>query len=210
MPKRVIIFCAHSDDEAAGAGGTLVKLIKEKYNIIKVVFSSGELSHPHYKRDVIVKERIKETLQIGKKYKIRETVFFNLEDSKLKKNMGDKIKEEIVNLIEKHNPHKIFIPSEHDPHSDHRAVHDAVLEVLKNIKYQKELYSYEVWNIVRENYPAMYVDISKYFKKKIEMMKGFKNQWHFMYPLILPIYFRARYYGYKAGCKYAEKFYKIR
>lgn len=210
MVKNIIIFCGHSDDEAAGVGGTLLKYIKEGYDIIKVIFSSGELSHPHYRKEVIVKNRIDETMKISKKYGIKETVFFGLEDSKLKDSIDDKIKNQIKDLIKKYDPAKIFIPSEHDPHADHRAVYNSVLEVLKKIKYNKDLYMYEVWNVVREDYPVIFVDITKYFKRKVKMMKEFKSQWHFMYGLLLPIYFRARHYGHKAGCKYAERFYKLK
>jgi len=92
---------------------------------------------------------------------------------------------------------------------DHRAVYSAVLEVLKKIKYNKDIYSYEVWNLIKEDKPLTYVDITDYFKIKIKMMRDFKNQWHFMYPLILPVYFRAKQFGDKAGCKYAERFYKL-
>ena len=206
------ILCSFvvSDDEAAGVGGTLLKYIKEGYNVIKVIFSSGEMSHPHYRKEVIVKERIDETIKISKKYGIKETIFFELEDAKLKENINNKIKIKIKDLIKKYDPFKVFIPSEHDPHVDHRAVYNSVLNVLKSIKYNKDIYSYEVWNVVKEDKPVVYVDITKNFKRKVKMMKEFRSQWHFMYPLLLPIYFRARYYGLKAGCKCAERFYKLK
>ena len=210
MVKNIIIFCAHSDDEAVGVGGTLLKYIEEGYDIIKVVFSSGEMSHPHYKKEVIINDRVNETINISKKYGIKKTTFFNLEDAKLKENIDDSIKDKIKGLINESQPEKMFIPTEHDPHFDHRAVHVAVLDALKNIKYDGDIYSYEVWNIRKENKPMIYIDISKYFKKKVKMMREFKSQWYFMYTLLVPIYLRARYYGLKADCKYAERFYKLK
>ena len=37
----ILIFCAHSDDEAIGMGGTIAKFVKEKKKVIKL-FLIGE------------------------------------------------------------------------------------------------------------------------------------------------------------------------
>ncbi|MBU1203807.1 MAG: PIG-L family deacetylase [Nanoarchaeota archaeon] len=182
----------------------------EGYDIIKVVFSAGEKSHPHYKEDIITKERIRETEKISRKFGIKETIYFGLKDSILSKEINPEIKKQAGDLINKHDPEKIFIPCEKDPHQDHRAVHKAIIEVIDSISYKGEVYSYEVWNVVKEEKPVKYVDITDYFNKKIKMMKSFRSQWHFMYPLLIPAYFRARIYGAKISCKYAEKLYKLR
>ena len=99
MKKRAIVFCAHSDDEAVGCSGTMLRLIDEGYYITKVVFSCGEMSHPHLKRKVATKQRIQETEEISKKYGIQNTVFFNLTDSKLKKEVSSKQIEEKIHSI---------------------------------------------------------------------------------------------------------------
>ncbi len=100
--------------------------------------------------------------------------------------------------------------SSSDPHPDHRAVNDVVTKVIDDLNYKGEVYSYEVWNIINENSPVVYNDISKYFKAKIAMMKAFKSQWYFMYLLLIPVYLRAMFYGKKYNCKYAEKLYKLK
>ena len=66
-----------------------------------------------------------------------------------------------------------------------------------------------MWNILNENKPAIYVDISDTFELKKRLMKKFKSQKVFIYPLWIPVWYRARSYGKKCDCKYAEKFYKI-
>lgn len=211
MAKTAIVFVAHGDDEAVGCISTLLKLKKEGYNIIKVIFSAGQKSHPHYKEDVIIKQRIKESEGIGKRFGINQNIFFGLQDNNLKKEIQEKdIKERIRRIIKKYKPRKIFVSSEIDPHQDHRAVNEAVIEVINDLDYRADVYGYEVWNILKANQPVTYVDITPYFKAKIAMMKSYKSQWAFMYPLIIAVYFRARFYGMKNNCKYAEKFYKIK
>ena len=68
--ENVAVFCAHSDDELIGVGGTILKYSK-KYHIIKVIFSSGELSSPHLKQSHIIEERIKESEKISRKIGIK-------------------------------------------------------------------------------------------------------------------------------------------
>ena len=152
-----------------------------------------------------------ETEGIGRRFGINRNVFFSLEDNKLKQEIEEKnIKERIRRIIKKARPRKIFINSSIDPHQDHRAVNEAVLDVINDLNYKADIYEYEVWNILKDNKPAVYNDITPYFKAKIAMMKSYRSQWAFMYPLIIAVYLRARFYGLKNECKYAEKFYKIK
>lgn len=132
-------------------------------------------------------------------------------DNKLKSEIEEKnVKERIRRIIKKYHPKKIFINSSIDPHPDHRAVNKAVLEIIDDLNYTCDVYSYEVWNLLKDNKPVVYVDITPYFKAKMAMMKSYKSQWVFMYPLMIVAYVRAKIYGMKSSCKYAEKFYKIK
>jgi len=211
MVKTAIIFEAHSDDSAVGVGATIIKLKTENYYIVKVIFSAGQKSHPHYREDVIIKQRIQETEGIGRRFGINRNIFLSLEDNKLKQEIQEKnIKERIRRIIKKSNPKQIFVNSSIDPHPDHRAVNEAVIDVINDLNYKGDVYEYEVWNILKANKPVVYNDVSQYFKAKVAMMKAFRSQWHFMYPLLIAVYFRARLYGIKNNCKYAEKFYKIK
>ncbi len=211
MVKTVLIFAGHGDDEAIGMGGTIIRLAKDGYNIIEIIFSAGQKSHPHYIEDVIIKKRIQEAEGIGKQFGIKQFIFFGLEDGKIKQEIQEKnIKERVRRIIKKYKPKKIYVTSEFDPHPDHRAVNEAVMDVINDLDYKADVYAYEVWNVVKENKPVTYVDISEYFKAKLAMMKAFRSQVHFVYTLFIPAYIRAKLYGMKNNCKYAEKFYKIK
>src|SRR3989338_10402972 len=71
-------------------------------------------------------------------------------------------------------PEKIYVPSALDPHPDHQAVNRIVFRVVTSLKRHYPLYAYEVWNVVRETHPRVYVDISSYIKIKIIYIKMFK------------------------------------
>jgi LmbE family N-acetylglucosaminyl deacetylase len=211
MVKIALIFEAHADDFTVGLGGTIIKLVKEGYSIIDIVFSAGQKSLPHYKEDIVIKKRIEESEGIGGQFGVKQHIFFGLQDNKLKEEIQNKgIKERLRRIIKKYSPKKIFLTSSTDPHPDHRAVNKAVIDVIDDLNYKSDIYAYEVWNILKDNKPVVYFDITPYFKAKINMMKAFESQWHFMYPLSIVVYFRARLYGMRNNCKYAEKFYKIK
>ncbi len=207
--ERYLVFCAHADDEIVGMGGALTKYAKEGKDIITVIFSFGEKSQPHLKEEHIAKTRVLESKKVD--YLIgKESIFLGLDEGKIKEQAERfGVKEKIKNFVKKYKPTKIFTLSSSDAHKDHREVNDIVVSALHDIKYKGELYSFEVWNVVDENRPAIFVDVSSTFKKKLSLLKKYKSQRLFVYLLWLPIYFRARKYGNKIGCLYAEKFYKL-
>lgn len=206
---NIIVFCAHADDSEISLGGTILKY-SEKYHIIKVIFSSGELSSPHLKQSHIIEERMKESEKISKKMGIKENIYFHLMDQKLSKFSDD---EGVVNktkeIIKKYKPVKIFTLTSTDPHNDHKAVNKIVMNVLKELNYKEEIYGYEVWNIIKLDEPIVYEDITKFMKKKIQLMQEFKTQWFSIYLLLIPTYIRAFLNGRKIKVKYAERFFKL-
>ena len=208
VKNSILLFCAHSDDAEIGCGGTILKFKKEKKKITHIVFSYGEKSHPHMKAKVIAKKREKETYNIDNILK-RKTIFLGLKEGEFKNNI-DETKNRITEIIKKNKPEKIYTLSSLDPHPDHRAVNNIVMEAISEINYKGDIYSFEVWNIINENKPVSYVDITDTFKEKLNLLKHFKSQWMSIYIQLLPVIIRAKLYGYKNNCKYAEKFYKLR
>ncbi|MBU2637342.1 MAG: PIG-L family deacetylase [Nanoarchaeota archaeon] len=211
MQKTILIFCAHSDDEAVGMGGAIAKYSAEGKSIIKVVFSFGESSHPHFQEHVVINRRLEETETASRSIGITKTIFLGMRDTKVrddieKTNAVGKVK----HLINEYKPERIFVTSAMDMHPDHQAVNKAVLKAVDSLRKNYPVYEYEVWSVVKENKPVLYIDITPYYKKKMAYTRMFASQWQWLYALRLPVYFRTRYYGSKNSCKYAEKFYKVR
>jgi len=213
MPKdsTILIFCAHSDDEAVGMGGAIAKFHSEGKRVIKVVFSFGESSHPHFQEHVVINRRLEETESASRAIGITKTIFLGLRDTKVKEdaekiNAVAKVKE----IITEYKPERIFVTSAIDPHPDHQAVNKTVLKAVDSLRKSYPVYEFEVWNIVKENKPMMYVDITPFYKKKMDYTRMFSSQWQWLYALRIPVWLRTRYYGSKHECRYAEKFYKVR
>ena len=213
MTSNILIFCAHSDDEAVGMGGTIAKFVDSGKEIVKVVFSFGEKSHPHLKEKVIASARVEESIEASEFLGIKETIFLGLDELKFDEEIKKfNIKEKIIKIIEKYNPERIYTPSEMDLHpmKNHEAVYRLINAILGKMQKKYPLYAFEVWDVSKANKPYVYEDISKYYKKKIAYMKSFSSQWLSMYGLMPSVFLRAKKYGRAIGVKYAERFYKIR
>ncbi len=208
-----LIFCAHPDDEIVAMGGTILKYSKEGKKVVVVIFSYGESSQPLTKRDIIVKARVTESMNIGKLLGCQETIFLGIPDGKIILHLNDgKLLNDVAKLIEKYSPDKIFTHSASEIHLDHRSVYSIVRKSLSALKHKHNLYTFSIWNpfdVFHRSKPKLYVDISSMYKKKISALKMFRSQPHFIYPLMPLMIIRARIYGLQARCRYAEKFYKV-
>ena len=209
----IIIFCAHNDDNIIGAGGTIAKQVKEGGKAISYIMCYGEKSLPHMKPEYVLKTRVKESIK-AKKILGDEIYYFGLREGKIEEDAKKrKLTDKIKNIIKENKPSKIFTHSLDDPHPDHRATLKMLMTALDNLKYNGEVYSFDVWNpinIRRRNSPKLVVDITGTFSKKIKSFKLHKSQWISYVLLAWLVWLKAFMAGWNNRCRYAEVFYKIR
>ena len=214
MVDKVIIFCAHSDDEVLAAGGTIAKYTQEGKEVIIVIFSYGEASNPIVQDQVIINERIKEADKIGEFLGIKEVIFLGIVDGRIYEKINDrKFLGRISDIIKKYEPKKIFTHAGNDPHRDHRSVNKIVVKVIDSMKEKYDVFTFDVWNIInvfRKTKPELYVDTSDTFDKKLNALKLFESQQVYVNALLPSILFNAKLNGSKINCKYAERFLKVR
>ncbi len=215
----VMVMCAHSDDQVIAPGGTLAKYASEGWDVHIVVFSFGELSHPHLRPEVISKKRVEESQEANKVIGGETTQFLGLKEGKFREEMEEKgLQKKIVEKIQDINPEKIFTHSFDDTHHDHRKVFEIVEECVENSGVDPELYVFDTWTLFdtkKKEYPKLVVDVSDYFKKKVEALHCFKSQikplthTQFNNLLYISIYAKAFFEGFKNGFRFAETFYRV-
>ena len=165
-------------------GGAIAKFHSEGKRVIKVVFSFGESSHPHFQEHVVINRRLEETESASRAIGITKTIFFGMRDTKVKED-AEKINAvaKVKDIINEYKPERIFVTSAIDPHPDHQAVNKTVLKSVDSLRKSYPVYEFEVWNIVKENKPMMYVDITPFYKKKMDYTRMFSSQWQWLYAL---------------------------
>ncbi|MCK4521927.1 MAG: PIG-L family deacetylase [Nanoarchaeota archaeon] len=214
MKQTILICSAHPDDEILGCGGTIAKYSKEGNSVISIIFSYGESSHPHLKKYITTRIRVKESQKADKIVGCKETIFLGLPDGKISTKVKNKsTREKIKKLIKKYKPDKIFTHSIEDPFPDHRAIYKLIIDSANEINYKGNLYSFDIWSIIRikkRNAPKLIVDISPTFKLKLKALKCFKSQGISMFQLIPAVYARAIINGINYNHKFVEVFNKIK
>jgi len=213
MTEKIMLFCAHSDDQVIGAGGTIAKYAREEKETTVVIFSHGEGTHPWMKKKVIAKTRVNEAKKAGKILGCKDTLFLGIKDSQIGKHAQElQVDDRIQKLIETIQPSKIFTHSKDDPMPDHRAVHNILINLIDRIDYQGDVYTFDIWNPIKireRNRPKMMVDITKTLKQKRNALRCFKSQHIVIMPLYIPMYFRALWDGLSAPGLFAEGFFKL-
>jgi LmbE family N-acetylglucosaminyl deacetylase len=210
--KRVLVACAHSDDQIFGPGGTLFKYSSDETEIYTIIFSFGEKSHPMFKKKVTAKARVKEAKEVNALLNGKDLIFLGLKDGQFQKEIPKKNTEErLLKLIRKFRPDRILTHSPDDPLQDHREVYKCVLSAAEKHNFKGEIFCFDVWtlfNLKKSGLPKIYVDTSEFFHKKVEALKMFKSQKLSFLILILPTFLRDFINGLKNHSKYAEVLYK--
>jgi LmbE family N-acetylglucosaminyl deacetylase len=212
--KRVLIICAHSDDQVIGAGGTTAKLARQNAQVRTFICSFGEQSHPHLKEVEVRKMRVKESQQANHVLGGSGVIFLGMKEGHFseeyeKNNWFSKLHRH----IQQFKPEVILTHAPDDPHPDHRAVYNMVMDIHKRGKLSCEVYVFDVWtlfNLRKRRNPKLILDISHTFARKLDALSTFKSQRVALFTLLWSVYAKAIYYGLKRGTRYAEIFYKVR
>ncbi|SHJ14431.1 PIG-L deacetylase family protein [Pseudobutyrivibrio xylanivorans] len=215
---KVMVISPHPDDETLGAGGTLLKMKSEGHEIYWLNITNMKPEYGY------TPERIAE--RNGEIQKVKETYgfdgFYNLE---LEPAGVDKIDlgkfiPMLKEVFEEVKPELLLLPYQHDVHSDHRVIFEAAYSCTKSFRapYLKTVLAMEILSetdqAMQENgfVPNVFVDITDYIDKKIEIMNTYESE------ITAPPFPRnaeaikglAAYRGATAYYKYAEAFYLIK
>ncbi len=211
--KSILVIVAHSDDQILGAGGTIANYANKGYEVNTIIFSFGEKGNPWFKEKVTSKIRVLEAKEANKIVKGNEVRFFGLEEEKFSAPENKKkAKDMLKRFIKMYKPSRIFTHSPDDFHKDHRDVCSILLETAKELNYPGEIFCFDVWNpfdLKKQEYPKLYINIDKTIGLKIKALKEFKSQKLAIYPLLAPTLIRNIIGGLKNKGLFAEVFYKI-
>ena len=212
MQKSALVFAPHNDDELLGAGGTILKLSKNGYDVCVCEVTAG----PNFQR---IQEEAKQAhLVMG----VKESIFLDLPSCKLEGLPKTQINNEFCKVVKSVKPEIVLIPHYGDMHLDHRWVAEGAMVAVRPLEapYVKQVLAYETlseteWNTPSVNnafLPNVWVDISVELNSKIEAMKCYKSQlYDFPHPRSLEaIKALAKYRGATAGVNAAEAFMLIR
>ncbi len=208
---KVLVFCAHADDEVIGIGGTLRKLADGGATIRLVMFSEGAEGYSHREeKSSIINTRGQEVARVCEILGIQEYHNLGLLDWNLK--VDNSSYREVVGHIRQFQPDVVFTHSRAD-YNDHMAVHGVATEgwfhaaipcAMETDPVWKlvPLYEFEVLEPIAN--PSVIVDISDTYEAKVEAMKMHASQHELVGGVFQLIEGRALERGFLIGVQYGE------
>jgi LmbE family N-acetylglucosaminyl deacetylase len=210
--NKALVIAVHPDDETLGCGGTLLKHKANKDEIHWLICTAMNKNQSKYK----VREQ--EIEKISKMYDFNGVHKLELNTMQVDEYSISELIEKISKVIKKVQPNIIYLPFKGDVHSDHRKIFEAAFSCTKTFRYPfiKNMYMMETLSetefapsTMGDNFvPNVFVDISKYLDKKIQLMKIFESEID-MHPFPRSeknIKALATFRGASCGCEYAESF----
>ena len=207
--NKVLVVAVHPDDETLGCGGTL---LKHKSNGDEAHWLiATEIKEPEY-----IKQRNNEINKIENLYDFDSVHRLGLTTTKVDEYSMNELISKISSVINKIQPNIIYLPFKSDVHSDHKYIFDAAYSCTKSFRHPfiKKIYMMETLSetefsvSTKENsfVPNVFVDISEFMDKKIELMNVYESEIgkHPFPRSERNIRALATYRGATSGCDYAE------
>ena len=220
--KKILIVCAHPDDEVIGCGGT-ISLLSKTAKIDLLVFTNGEgsrkfSSDEQYRKKILQRKQMLQ--KSSKVLGIKNIHQLNFRDNQLDTYPLLEITKELEKYLKKYKPDTIFTHYKNDLNIDHRKVFEAVITATRPFKntFIKNLLSFEITSSTELSYsknqfnPNFFIDIKDKINSKKKSLKIYKNQFDKELGLLTieNIINLAKYRGSYIGSKYAEAFEIVR
>ena len=183
--KNILIVVAHSDDETIGCGGTICKHVEDGHKVFAMSFTDGVSSRP-VKSKNIKKDRHLSAKKASNFLGFKWIKNLNLPDNQLDRVPLLKIIKEIEKIKNKIKPSIVYTHNFSDLNIDHKIIAEATLTAFRPTPDSKllELRTFEVPSATdysqlknRKNFiPNLFVDVSKFWKKKMNALKIYKSE----------------------------------
>lgn len=225
MNPRILVVCAHPDDEVLGCGGTIARLAREGAEVHVAILGEGETSRAPRRENAdrqsveALRERSRRaTAAMGAK----ELHSHELPDNRFDTVPLLDIVKLVEGLVDRLQPRVIYTHHGGDLNIDHALVHRAVLTATRPLVGApvKEIFAFEVPSSTEWAFqslepvfrPTVYADISDTMEVKLEAMQCYDSE---MRPFPHPrsaeaLRAIARRWGSVSGLEYAEAFSLVR
>lgn len=216
--KKILILCAHPDDETLGLGGTIVMNSRRNHEIMVVFFTDGQSARDSSIKKI--KKRQQNAKDACKILGIDKIEFLNYKDQLLDTIPVVELTKKIEHIIRKWSPEQIYTHYWGDTNQDHRKVFEASLiasrphpksEIKQIICYETP--SSSEWTYFAQGFtPNMFVKINETLEAKINALKKYESEVEeFPHPRsVESIINRSKFWGSSVGLNHAEAFISIR
>lgn len=152
-PMRVLVLSPHPDDEAIGAGGTLVAHVRAGSQVTVLYLTDG--GGVGEERGELIATRRAEAGAAGARLGV-EQIFWDNPDTRLSNDPASVAA--LAEVLRERRPERVYMPSFFDTHYDHFATNQILLDAARQAGWEGTVCGYEVWDAVP--FPNYLVDVS--------------------------------------------------
>ena len=217
---NIVIISAHPDDETLGAGGTMLKHKEDGDKLYWIITTKMKIKDGFSQKRIDL--RNDEIQKVSDHYGIKKTFQLDYSTMSLNSESVNQIIPEVSDIFRQIEPNVIYCVNRTDAHSDHKYTFESVMACTKSFRFPsiKQVLLYECISETefapaipeRIFQPNYFVDISKYFDKKIDIMEIYESEIdEHPFPRSLKnIEALSIFRGATAGVYYAEAFQLIK
>ncbi len=226
ITNKILIICAHPDDDILGCGGVISRYLSQGKSIRIIFIAEGSSCRFEANQldEKIVYNTIERRNSFGMKalnsLGINNYKFYNLPCGRLDTISVIEINKIIESEIKNFSPDTIFTHSEHDTNNDHRIIFNSTLMATRpTSKYKvNNLLTYEIpssseWRYVESFQPNYFEELEEAdVVKKWDALSFYESEiQEFPFPRSRDgIFTLAKYRGMQSGFNFAEAFKIIR
>jgi len=182
--NKVLVVAPHPDDETLGAGGTILRHKNLGDRVFWLIITTITAEQGYKIIDIENRNRL--VHEVARHYN-----FDGVFDLKFPTTLLDtipfyKLVKAIGNVFGEVSPNIVYAPFHNDVHTDHKIVFNAIMACIKWFRYPsiKKVMMMEILSETDFGYqnscnsfgPNVFVDISEYLEKKIEIMKLYNTE----------------------------------
>jgi len=218
---KTLVIAPHPDDELLGCGGTLLRRTAEGgtvgWLLMTAITEEGGWSRQRIEQRSSEIEKVRDGLGIAPQHLYR----LGFPTAQLDQQPMDALVSRVSEVFRDFEPEEVLLPHPGDAHSDHRVTFEAVSACTKWFRYAcvRRVLTYETLSEtdagldpVRVFQPTVFVDISGYLERKVELMRVYASEMgDFPFPRSeRALRAQAEICGAQAGFRAAEGFMLMR
>jgi len=215
MCESIVVVAVHPDDETLGCGGTLLRLREEGAEIHWLIVTSMT-PEGGFSLDAIERRNL-EIEAVTKMYGFATVHCLGFTTTHLDEIPMSQLVAAISKVFQSVQPSQVFLPFQHDVHSDHQYAFSAAYSCTKGFRYPSVRKVMMMETLSETDFshstgggfvPNLFIDITDQFERKMQILQVFESE---MQPHPFPrseegVKALALLRGAAAGCRYAESF----
>jgi len=165
---RVLVLAPHPDDEAIGAGGTLIAQVRGGSEVcVLYLTDGGGVGEERGEQIATRRAEARATCrELG-----AEAVFWDNPDTRLTNGAANV--EALASLLRDREPDRVFVPSFFDTHYDHFATNQILVDAVARGGWRGTICGYEVWDAVP--FPNYLVDVSPHIEERDALLANYRT-----------------------------------